>query len=303
MNLLSYIRIPSGHEPCICESGERYRDCCREAVNAWGDRRLVEYEFLVNGHVVSSHEGSRRLGEPGVNVRPRLYPPLERYLVRWLGPYDLPIGEDVNMRYRNWLDDHLAEEAPGEEAWQEWWAAFEQVAAREDIWVTEIGAPRADDLAEDWAPSRTDLWTTGDGAEIHEPGLMLLNAFAHPVRRKVLVVLAQEPANAARIAREAKVTTPHAAYHVTELHRAGAIEPVPADRKPVRYRIPGRLMRDGIFRMLLAIADARRTPHGFFVELGPYVDELYNEDLNWLARHTDARGTNAEHELPALPRN
>jgi hypothetical protein len=296
VNLLSYIRIPSGHGPCLCESGERYRTCCRDAVSAWGDQRLVEHEFLVNGHVVSSHEGTRRLGEPGVTVRARLYPPLERYLARWVGPYDLPVGEDVNMRYRDWLDDHLAEEAPGEEVWQEWWAAFEQAAAREDIWVTEIGAPFVDQDDDQAEASRIDLWTTGVGATLSDPGLMLLNAFAHPVRRKVLLVLAQEPANAARIAREAKITTPHAAYHVAELHKAGVIEPVPADRKPVRYRIPGQLMRDGIFRMLLCIARPDHIPRGFFVELGPYVDELYNEQLNSLAGRMGDRTA-----PPALP--
>lgn len=284
MNLLSYIRTPSGHEPCLCESGQRYCTCCRDAVNAWGDRRLVDYEFLVNGHVVSSHEGTRRLGEPGVNVRARLFPPLERYLVRWLGPSDLPIGEHVNMRYRYWLDDHLAEEAPGEEVWQQWWAAFEQVAAREDIWVTEIGAQAVKEINDRADPPRTDLWTTGAGARVHDPGLMLLNAFAHPVRRRVLLILTQEPANAARIAREAKITTPHAAYHVTELHKADAIEPVPADRRPVRYRIPRHLMRDAIFRLLLGIARPDHAPKGFFVEFGPYVDEHCNEDLNRLAR-------------------
>lgn len=283
MNLLSYIRIPSGHEPCLCESGERYRACCREAVSAWGDRRLVEYEFLVNGHVVSSHEGTRRLGEPGATVRARLYPPLERYLVRWLGPYDKPVGEDLNVRYRSWLDEHLDDDPPGEEVWQKWWTAFEEVAAREDVWVTEIGAQNTCDLAEDWVPSRTGLWATGGGAPIHDPGLMLLNAFGHPMRRKVLVVLAQEPANAARIARKTKLTTPHAAYHLTELSKAGVVEPVPGERKPVRYRVPERLARDGIFRLLLAIADTDRTPRGFFVELGTYVDELYNRDLNLLA--------------------
>lgn len=288
MNLLDYVHIPSGHEPCLCDSGRRYRDCCREAVNAWGDRRLMEYEFLVNGRVVSPIEGERRLGEPGVAVRPRLFAPLERHMARRLGPYQLPVGEDANALFRYWLDDHLAEDAPGEDTWELWWEAFEEVAQREDIWVTEIGARIEPEDSDGPEPQREDLWRPGAPCEIHDPGLTLLDAFAHPVRRQVLVALGQGPVNAAMIARHINVTTPHAAYHLTELRNAGVVEPVPPATKPIRYRVPERLAHDGIFRMLLAIAAPDRTPRGFFVELGPYVDELLGELLDGLAGRQSA---------------
>jgi DNA-binding transcriptional ArsR family regulator len=302
VNLLDFVHIPSGHEPCLCDSGRRYRDCCREAVNAWADRRLVEYEFLVNGRVVSPVEGERRLGEPGVAVRPRLFPPLERHMARRLGPYQLPIGEDANALFRYWLDDHLAEDAPGEDTWESWWAAFEEVAQHEDIWVTEVGARIEPEVFEGPEQQREDLWRTGAPCEMHDPGLTLLDAFSHPVRRHVLVALAQGPANAAMIAREIKVTTPHAAYHLTELREAGVVERVPPATKPVRHRVPDRLARDGIFRTLLAIAAPDRTPRGFFVELGPYVDELYSDAINQLMQRVDRPRASAGRDgLPALP--
>lgn len=302
MNLVDFVLIPSGHEPCLCDSGRRYRDCCREAVNAWGERRLVEYEFLVNGRVVSPIEGERRLGEPGVAVRPRLFPPLERQMARRLGPYQLPIGEDANALFRYWLDDHLAEDAPGEDTWESWWAAFEEVAQHEDIWVTEIGVRIEPGVFEGPEPLREDLWRTGAPCEIHDPGLSLLEAFGHPVRRQILVVLAQGSANAAVIAREIKVTTPHVAYHLTELRNSGVVAPVPPATKPVRYRISELLACDGIFRMLLGIAAPDRTPRGFFVELGPYVDELYSDAINRLVQPVDGPWASAGPDgLPTLP--
>jgi DNA-binding transcriptional ArsR family regulator len=122
-----------------------------------------------------------------------------------------------------------------------------------------------------------------------------LRALAHPVRLQILSLLTGAPMTAAEVARELDLTHANASYHLRQLHAAGAIEIVGAERirggvaKRYRYEAerkpPGRRENQTDQRLFFAAlaAELRRRSADIRADRRKHVTdaELWVEPQTW----------------------
>jgi hypothetical protein len=175
VNLLDKLMLPDSDGPCLCGSESPYESCCARDVRRWKSSDLLEPEFLVEDTPVSASEGERWFGYPGVSVRGRLFPPLQRFVDREARDRMSRFEGKPGWAFIEWLVVNLAlDEETHEPIYMAWFDAYEDLNHLSEIAVRKIESRGA-------RTSTTYIVDVGSEVDRDDPVVAALETHAHKV--------------------------------------------------------------------------------------------------------------------------